>query len=263
MHSLVRSNSQHEIHECSSIEAAARATQHQRNGISPTAPWRFVRDPVKLLLPSLCSRRALYALVVTSALPRRLYNLWIAQPRRIWRFSCVSSALMLRSWRLNYPHDYCYCRSGYKKAALPLLSSLFACAQNASQLSILTFQDANPSKADGKIQARTCAGDYCHPAWIAGRGIPSSCPPGSCSSSWARPAPSRMSKLEPPACRQPRTDPEPFGPPPPGLVLLIQPGQSLGHNCQLHHSHWNDSVVHLVRRLVVSYCWTWISRRVK
>ena len=115
---------QHEIHEQSSIEAVARATQHQRNGISPTAPWRFVRDPVKLLLRSLCSRSALYALVAINALPRRLYNLRIA--------------------------------------VLPLLSSLFARAQNASQLSILTFQDAKPSKAEGKIQAWTCAGDYCH-----------------------------------------------------------------------------------------------------
>ena len=59
---------QHDIHERSSIEAAARATQHQRNGISPTAPWRFVRDPAKLLLRSLCSRCALYALVAINAL---------------------------------------------------------------------------------------------------------------------------------------------------------------------------------------------------
>ena len=96
----------HEIHEHSSIEAAARATQYQRNGISPSAPWRFVRDPVKLLLRYLCSRCALVAI---SAHPRRLYNLWIALPRRTWRFSCVSSTLMLRSWRLNYVYDNCHC----------------------------------------------------------------------------------------------------------------------------------------------------------
>ena len=41
---------QHEIHGRSSIEAAARATQHQHNGISPTAPWRFVRDPASATL---------------------------------------------------------------------------------------------------------------------------------------------------------------------------------------------------------------------
>ena len=97
---------QHEIHEHSSIEAAARATQYQRNGISPSAPWRFVRDPVKLLLRYLCSRCALVAI---SAHPRRLYNLWIALPRRTWHFSCVSSTLMLRSWRLNYVYDNCHC----------------------------------------------------------------------------------------------------------------------------------------------------------
>ena len=94
------------------------------------------------------------------------YNLWTAQPRRSWRVSFVYSALMLRSWRLNYIRSWRlplrYCRSRYKKAALPLLSSLFARAQNASQLSILKFQDANPSKAEGKTQALTCAGDYCH-----------------------------------------------------------------------------------------------------
>ena len=100
---------QHEIHQRSSIEAAARASQQQRNGISPAAPWRFVRDPVKLLLRSLSPRCALYVLVNSIALPRRLYNLWIAQPRRSWRFSCISSALMLRSWRLNYAHDDCHC----------------------------------------------------------------------------------------------------------------------------------------------------------
>ena len=99
---------QYKMHERSSIEAAAWATQHQRNGISPTAPWRFVRDPVKLLLRSLCSRCALYALVAINALPRRLHNLWIVRPRRSWCFSCVSSALMLRSWRLHYTHD-CHC----------------------------------------------------------------------------------------------------------------------------------------------------------
>ena len=99
----------HEIHEHSSIKAAARATQHQRSGILLTALWRFVRDPIKLLLHFLCSRCALYSLIAISALPRRLYNLWIAQPWRSWRFSCVSSVLMLRSWRLNYAHDDCHC----------------------------------------------------------------------------------------------------------------------------------------------------------
>ena len=243
--------------------AVSRQQHEQRSRISPTAPWRFVHDPVKLLLRSLCSRCALYTLVAITALLRRLYNLWIAQPRRSWHLSCVSSALMLRSWRLNYAHDDCHCAiadQGIKRPCFHCYRHYLLALKTLQNSPFSYFKMPTHQKRQGKIQARTCAGDYCHPAWTAGRGITSSCLLSSCSPSWARPATSRMSKLEPPVCWQPRTDPEPFGPPPPGLVL-IQPGQSLVHNCQLHHSHWNYSVVHLVRRLVVNCCWTWISRR--
>ena len=181
---------QQEIHEHSRIEAAARATQHQRNGISPTAPWRFVRDPVKLLLRSLCSRCALYALVAINALPRQLYNIWIAQSRLSWGFSCISSALMLRSWWLNYTHKDCHCATadqGIERPRFHCYHHYLLTLKTLHNSRLSRFKMPIRKKADGKIQAWTCAGDYNHLAWTAGRGIPSSCSPSSCSPCWARP----------------------------------------------------------------------------
>ena len=253
---------QYKIHERSSIEAAAWATQHQRNGISPTAPWRFVRDPVKLLLRSLCSRCALYALVAINALPRRLHNLWIAHPRRSWRFSCVSSALMLRSWRLNYAHD-CHCTTADQGIKRPrfhcyryyLLALKTLHNSRFSRFKMPTLPKRKAKSKTGPAQETTVT----QPEPQEGA---SQAPVRQAPSPQAEPdRPLQNSKQKPPVCRQARTDPEPFGPLPPGLVLLILSGQSLVHNCQLHHSHWNYSVVHLVRRLVVNCCWTWISRR--
>lgn len=91
-----------------------RPTQHQRSGTSPTAPWRFVRDPAKLLLRFLCSHCALYTLVAIKALPLRLCNWWTALQQC---FRCVLTlylccffiALTLRSWVLNCAHDDCLC----------------------------------------------------------------------------------------------------------------------------------------------------------
>ena len=89
----------HEIHEHSSTEAAAqqRSTSamescRQRCGDSSATQLNFCY--------TFCA--PIYSVVAISALPPRLYNLWIAQPWRSCRFSCVSSVLMLRS-------DDCHC----------------------------------------------------------------------------------------------------------------------------------------------------------
>ena len=160
---------------------------------------------------------------------------------------------MLHLWRLNYAHDDCHCATADQGIKRPC----FHCYRHYL-LALKTLHSSRFSYFKMLTRQKRKAKSKPEPAQETTVTQPD---PSSCYPSWARPAPSRMSKLEPPVYQQPRTDPEPFGPPPPRLVLLIQPGQSLVHNFQLHHSHWNYSVVHLVRRLMVNCCWTWISCR--
>ena len=65
----------------------SRLQREQRSTSAVEAPWRFVRDPTKLLLRSLRSRGTVVAIKV---LPLRLPILWTAQPRR---FHCALGAL--------------------------------------------------------------------------------------------------------------------------------------------------------------------------
>ena len=64
----------------------SRQQREQRS----TSAVEVVRDPAKLLLRSLRSPCSLHALVAINALPLRLYDLLIAQPRR---FRCALGAL--------------------------------------------------------------------------------------------------------------------------------------------------------------------------
>ena len=164
---------------------------------------------------------------------------------------------MLRSWRLNYAHDDCHCATADQGIKRPrfhcyrhyLLALKTLHNSRFSRFKMPTRQKQKAKSKPGPAQETTVT----QPEPQEG---PPKAPARQAPAPQAEPDPPPhqlviMFKLEP---QQPRTDPEPFGPPPPGLVLLIQPGQSLVHNCQQHHSHWNYSVVHLVRMLVVNCC---------
>ena len=120
----------HEIHERSSIMAAARATWHQRSGISPKAPRRFVRDPAKLVALytlSLRSKRFLCDSVISNSTTTTL-------PLRSWRFICVFLAFMLLSWRLNFALSIICQHSKHFKTRFTRF-----------------IQNASPSKSDGEF----------------------------------------------------------------------------------------------------------------
>ena len=97
-----------EIHTRNNNEAAARAVQHQRGGISLTAPWRFLRDPTNVLLRlfllplrSLRSRDNQSVYASTLQFMNRATTTLLSRSLRIIG---VSSVFSLRSWLLFCAH---------------------------------------------------------------------------------------------------------------------------------------------------------------
>ena len=144
-------------------------------------------------------------------------------PRCSWRFGCVSSALMLRSWRLNYAHDDCHCATADQGIKRPrfhcyrhyLLALKTLHNSRFSRFKMPTRQNRKAKSKPGPAQETTVS----------------------------QPEPQEGTSQAP----APQAEPDPPPPECPNSNLLF-------HNCQLHHSHWNYSVVRLVRRLVVNCC---------
>ena len=135
---------------------------------------------------------------------------------------------MLRSWRLNYAHDNCHCATADQGIKRPrfdcychyLLALKTLTNSRFSRFKVPTSQKRKAKSKPGPAQETTVS----------------------------QPEPQEgTSQVS--ACQAPAPQAEPDPPPPecPNSNLLF-------HNCQLHHSHWNCSVVHLVRRLVVNCC---------
>ena len=120
----------------------SRQQRKQRSISAVEAPWRFVRGPAKLLLRSLRSRCALYALVVIKAL---MNSTTTTLPLRSWRFICVS--LLLLSWRLNY--------------------ALLIICQHSKHFITRFSRFLQNAEADGQIYSQAWSWGFFPPIWTA------------------------------------------------------------------------------------------------
>ena len=150
----------------------SRQQREQRSISAREAPWRFVRDPTKLLLRSLRFCCALYALAAIKALPLRRYDLWTAQPRR---FRCALGALSAFPLLLCYSHD----------------DWTTLCLVYASMPALKTFQSSTPRLFQNTTPPKARRAKYIHrPSRNRRRGMPTPAPQTSAPSAFT-PAPSR------------------------------------------------------------------------
>ena len=120
---------------------------------------------------------------------------------------------MLRSWRLNYAHDDCHCVTADQGIKRPrfhcyryyLLAFKMLHNSRFSRFKMPTRQKRKANSKPGPAQETTVT----QPEPQEGA---SHAPARQAPAPQAKPTPFRISKLEPPVCRQPRTDPEPFDP---------------------------------------------------
>ena len=164
---------------------------------------------------------------------------------------------MLRSSRLNYVHDDCHCVTadqGVKGPRFHCYRHYLLALKLLSQLSILTFQDASSSKAEGKIQAPDLRRGLLSLSLNRRKGHPKLLLAKLLLLKLSQTRPLQNVQIGASCLPTTKDGPRTFWSSSSWVGSPHPTGQSLVHNCQLHYSYWNYSVVHLVRKLVVNCC---------